>query len=275
MRSIGIDKPLAALRFDASAQPWLKDLAKRWARWELSTGDLTGWVHTGLSAVTRFGQFLASPTVGVDRLAEVNRAVLERYLADLGTELGGREIHRQHVGRLNTFLQAIRHHRWDDSLPTTRRFLSRTIPPTERCPARWPSTSWPRSNGPDNLDRWDNPAYCLITVILMRCGLRISDAVMLPLDCVVTAADGAPYLRYRNHKMRREALVPVDEQLHARPVRPTVLSDCWPTGTPVLFPRPLKNPDGREPTHSSTYRTALYRWLVRCEVRDEHGHPVT
>jgi len=25
---------------------------------------------------------------------------------------------------------------------------------------------------------------------------------------------------------------------------------------------------------SSTYRIALYRWLERCEVRDEHGHPV-
>jgi hypothetical protein len=42
----------------------------------------------------------------------------------------------------------------------------------------------------------------------------------------------------------------------------------------VLFPRPTKNPDGRAPTASSTYRLALYRWLDRCDVRDTHGRPV-
>jgi hypothetical protein len=27
----------------------------------------------------------------------------------------------------------------------------------------------------DNLNRWNNPAYQLITVILMRCGLRVAE----------------------------------------------------------------------------------------------------
>lgn len=276
LRSLGIDKPLAALRFDGIGQPWLKDLAKRWARWQLSTGTDPGWVHTGLGAVTRLARFLASPTVGTHRLADVNRAVLERYLADLRAELGGREIHRQHVGRLNTFFQAIRQHRWDDSLPTDATFLVEDYPaPQQRLPRALAEHVMAQVERADNLDRWDNPAHCLITVILMRCGLRISDAVMLPRDCVVTDADGAPYLRYRNHKMKREALVPVDEELHRLVLaHQRVLADCWPTGTPVLFPRPTKNPHGREPMHSSTYRTALYRWLARCEVRDEHGQPV-
>ena len=54
---------------------------------------------------------------------------------------------------------------------------------------------------PANLDRWNDPARRLITVILIRCGLRISDAVKLPFDCVVTDADNATYLKYFNHKM--------------------------------------------------------------------------
>ena len=68
---------------------------------------------------------------------------------------------------------------------------------------------------PDNLARFANPAYRLVTLILIRCGLRVTDALSLPRDCVVLDADGAPYLRYLNHKMKREALVPIDEQLHA------------------------------------------------------------
>ena len=46
-------------------------------------------------------------------------------------------------------------------------------------------------------------------------GLRVGDACKLPgpLDCIVADCDGQPYLRYYNHKINREALVPVDDQL--------------------------------------------------------------
>ena len=33
---------------------------------------------------------------------------------------------------------------------------------------------------PASLSRWDNPAYQLITLILIRCGLRVTDALRLP-----------------------------------------------------------------------------------------------
>jgi integrase len=46
----------------------------------------------------------------------------------------------------------------------------------------------------------------------------------------------------------------------------------YPAGI-VLSPRPEKNPDGKIPVSISTYRLALYRWLERCDVRDEHGRP--
>ena len=57
------------------------------------------------------------------------------------------------------------------------------------------------------------PGLRLVTVILISCGLRVADALALPRDCFVSDADGAPYLRYYNHKMSREALVPIDNEL--------------------------------------------------------------
>ena len=42
----------------------------------------------------------------------------------------------------------------------------------------------------------------------------------------------------------------------------------------MLFPRPFANIDGHIPVRSCTYRSALYRWLENCDVRDEHGQPV-
>jgi hypothetical protein len=120
----------------------------------------------------------------------------------------------------------------------------------------------------------ERPDLRLITLILIRCGLRINDALQLPCDCIVRDADGAPYLRYINHKMNREALVPIDEELeHSIGEHRQRLQARWPIGTPVLFPQPRNNPEGHLPMGDSTYRKSLRRWLKRCDVRDEHGQP--
>ena len=89
-------------------------------------------------------------------------------------------------------------------------------------------------------------------MILMRCGLRVTDALRLRSDCVVTDADGAPYLRYFNHKMKRDALVPIDEQLRdliAEHRQRT--TERWPAGTPGAVPAPdqehRRHPPDRQP----------------------------
>jgi integrase len=71
--------------------------------------------------------------------------------------------------------------------------------------------------------------------------------------------------------MKREALVPIDDELQSLIIDERARNSSSPTW---LFPRPTKNPDGRLPTHAATYRGALYRWLARCQVRDAHGLPV-
>ena len=113
----------------------------------------------------------------------------------------------------------------------TRCSSPRTSQARERLPRALAEHVMAQLEHPANLDRWNNPAYRLVTVILMRCGLRITDALRLRADCVVADADGAPYLRYFNHKMKREALVPIDEEL-ARLIgeqQPT-LRERWPGG---------------------------------------------
>jgi integrase len=75
--------------------------------------------------------------------------------------------------------------------------------------------------------------------------------------------------------MKRDALVPIDgelrELLGQQRQRNT---QRWPEDTPGLFPRPTKNIEGKHPIGSPTYRMALYRWLDRCDIHDEHGKPV-
>jgi integrase len=257
------------LDFTAVGQPWLRGLVKRWLRWRLGAGLGLEAARRGLRCLTRFAVFCER--IGVGALADVDRVVLERYLADLHAELAGRQRHGDQIGQLNSFLHAVRQHHWDDTLPATALMFTEDYPTrTERAPRALAEQVMAQVEHADNLARFTNPAYRLATQILIRAGLRVTDALSVSRDCLVLDADGAPYLRYLNHKMKREALVPIDEQLHALIVeQQDRVGDA-----PVLFPRPTKNPDRRAPTTSSTYRLALYRWLARCDVRDAHGHPV-
>ena len=264
------------LRFDRIPQPWLKELAKRWARWRISTGLCLEASRRAVRAVERFAQFLSAPAVNIARLGDVDRPLLERYLADLHAEMAGSQRQGAHVGLLNSFFTAIRQHHWDDTLPATAMFFPQDLPKrSERPPRALAEHVMAQVEHPGNLDRWGNAAYRLVTLILIHCGLRVSDALRLERDCIACDADGAPYLRYFNHKMKREALVPIDEELrHLIDEQQHRVLERWPRIPPGLFPRPTKNLDGTAPVSSSTYRLALYRWLERCDVQDEHGLPV-
>jgi len=276
LSKLGIhERNRANLSFVEIPQQWLKELAKRWARWRLSTGQVAEAAGVGTRAIIRFGEFLDSPTVNVGNLRQVDRAVLERYLAHLHADLGGRAVHRHMIGQLNLFFTAIRQHGWDATLPTNTMFFPEDFPKEGQwLPRALSDHVMAQLERPDNLDKWQVPDYRLITLILMRCGLRITDALGLPADCVVRDADGAPYLRYYNHKMKREALVPVDEELErAIGEHRQHLHIHWPQGIPRLFPKLTDNPDGHEPIGSSAYRKALQRWLERCNIRDEYGQP--
>ena len=272
--NLGIDQPEATFDFTRIGQPWLKELAKRWARWQLTTGLSASTAGTGVRAVTRFAGFLTAQQASC--LADVDRPLLERYLAGLHADMGGRQCHFQHVGALNGFLRAIRQHGWDDTLPASAIIFAEDYPKRgQRLPRALAAHVMAQVDQPASLARQDNPAYRLITLILIRCGLRVSSAAGLAFDCLVTDADGAPYLRYYNTKMKREALVPIDDELRRQIGEQQQRTlQRFPAGTPVLFPRQTSNLDGRRPVSCHTYRGALCRWLADCDIRDEHGRPV-
>jgi integrase len=266
--------PHARLRFDRIAQPWLRELAKRWTRLRLVSGLSIGAARAGVDALICFSAFLTA--TGVDTLAEVDRPLLERFLAHVASQPGGQGMKNTRIGGLNLFFQNIRQNRWDDTLPSTAAFYPGDVPPVpEQVDRRLAEYVMTQVEAPANLDRWPDPAGRLVTLILTRAGLRISSALGLAFDCLLHDGQGAAYLRYFNTKMRREAAVPIDDELQAAigDQQRRVL-DRWPDGTTCLFPRPRANVCGNLPWPDGSYRRMLGRWLTTCEVRDEHGRPV-
>ena len=117
------------LRFDRFTQPWLRTLAKRWARLRLSSGLTVATVLCDIQGLTRFSTFLDEAAPDVQTLGGIDRAVLERYLAWLMTSPLGRGAKQDAVTSPTTFFQAIRQHGWDDTLAATALFFPGDIPP--------------------------------------------------------------------------------------------------------------------------------------------------
>lgn len=268
--------PRNHLDFTRITQPGLRPLVKRWARLRLTSGLSIATVIGDVRALTRFSEFLAAAAPDVEHLAGIDRPLLERYLAWLSTQPGGPSVKEDWVWGLQTFFQTVRQHGWDDTLPTTATFF------TGDTPSRPPQLTRHLSEhvmaqveAPGNLDRWPHPEGRLVTMILIRCGLRASDACTLGFDCLLHDGQSAPYLRYVNHKMKREAAVPIDDDLEAEiRAQQRRVTARWPEGCTHLFPKPNANPRGRHPLTYYSYRMMLGRWLTACDVRDEHGRAV-
>ena len=265
----------ARLRFDRISQPWLRDLAKRWARWRLSAGLSSHQVERDVAALIRLSRFLDTCEPRLRGPAELDRPVLERYLAWLAIEQPAAKGRATELGALAGFLRGVHQHRWAPQLPATAAIYPEDRPrrPTD-APRAISEHVMAQLESPPNLARFTDPGYRLLTEILMRTGLRISDACRLARDGVVRDPGGAAYLRYRNHKMRRDAVVPIDEDLaEAIAIQQEAVGDRWPAAT-CLFPRPTTNPDGTHPVGRSTYVNHLDAWLKTCEIADELGRPV-
>src|SRR5262249_42178015 len=125
----------------------------------------------------------------------------------------------------------------------------------------------------ENLARFADPRGRLLARILMNTGLRVGDASRLRVDCLVHDGQGAPYLRYTNHKMRRDAFVPIDTDL-AEAITPQQQAVLPEFDEPAyLLPRPTRNPDGKLPFSTATFRGELQEWLHECNIRDELDRP--
>lgn len=264
------------LRFDQITQPWLREPVKRWARLRLSSGLAVGTVVSDVKALRRFSGFLAEAVPETDAIAGLNRALLERYLAWLATADLGPGAREDAVTCLGMFFQALRQHGWEPNLPTTAVFFASDLP---RRPGRvtrhLAEHVMAQVEAAANLDRWPNPEGRLVTLILIQAGLRTTDACTLAFDCLLHDGQGAPYLRYVNNKMRREAAVPIDAYLEVEVLaQQQRVAARWPDRHPHLFPQLKGNAGGQRPLSYYSYRGMLNAWLALCEVHDEHGDPV-
>ena len=250
---------------------WLRELVKRWLRHRISRGLALGQVRKDFTALSRMARLIGG--LGPDP-ASLDRAALERYLASLAIEVRHPKTRSGDISAVAAFLRGIHYQQWEPRLPASAITYPGDHPrPDEPAPRALPEQVMAQIEDPASLAKMADPAARLLTQILIGTGLRVGDACKLPPACLARDAQGAPYLRYRNHKMRREAMVPVDEQLAtAIAQQQRRARERYPAGS-ALFPRKTANPDGNRPMPAGTYHYLLQQWLADCGITGEAGEP--
>lgn len=272
LRRLGYPGRDGQLRFDGIEAAWLRALTKRWIRWRLSTGISVGAARADVRAITLFAQSLPSLVRGPQALT---REVIEAHLAHLAIRYPAPKTRTCYIGAVAGLLRTARQHGWEPGLDAHVDLYRDDYPRLNQSRPRALSEAvMTQLEHADNVARFKDPRGRLLLQILMSTGLRVGDGCKLALDCIVRDVHGAPYLHYTNHKMRREAFVPIDIDLADAIAgqQQAVLAEL-PTAT-VLLPRPTRNPDGHQPFSTATFRGELIEWLHDCDVRDELGKPV-
>jgi integrase len=111
-------------------------------------------------------------------------------------------------------------------------------------------------------------------VVLIETGLRSVDARHLPFDPVTIDQAGAPYLRFCNHKLSREAIIPISQRLLGQIRRQqTELRSSYGFDPALLLPRKRANPTGERAMDGHYVNLRIARWMTDCGICDACGRP--
>jgi integrase len=263
------------LRFEPIAQPWLRNLTKRWCRWQLSRGLSPVTVTAYLAGCRRLAGYLelTCPGAGPEGLT---RTRIEAWLAASSANLSA-PTRAASVGGVRCFLNDVHRHGWEPRLAAGALVFGDDLPRPKHSNPRWIEEHVMRQlEAPSALARFPTDDGRVLVRILIECGLRLKDARTLPFDCVTRDDVGAPYLAWLNRKMAdRPAFFPISEDLATTVAdQQDRVSRRFPDGCPWLFPARNANLDGSKTLGATGFRQQLDAWFERIELKDARGEPV-
>ncbi len=270
---------VARITFSKIPQPWLRGLAKQWARHRLSIGVGPAGVRRGIGVLGQFSTYITNLKDPPRDTGDLTRVMVQRWCENLALDHPEPRSRLQLISALSTFLRDVHRYGWAPELASTTVVFSEDFP---RLHGTGPGRALSefvvaQIESDEALARLTHPDHQLMTRIMIRCGLRAGDCRLLAFDCLVQDGEGHPYLQYLNHKMKRTAFMPLDDDLASR-IRDqqcTVLERFdQPRPGLRLFPGHASNPHGTRAYPASGHRAAFQAWLADLKITDELGQPV-
>jgi integrase len=266
------------IHFDNVIQPWLRAPIKRYARFRLATGKAFASVEIDVRSVRWLSRFIAEEHPEIRGAGQLSRPVVEHYLSWLIALGMAENTTNTLLVCLRGFLETCRRHGWMSGLSTTAAIYLDELPRrAQPLPRFVPEFVMSQIEDDDNLARLPDETTQHLLVLLIETGLRANDACTLPFNPIIDDSVGWPCLKFFNHKMKAEQLVPLSARA-ADAIRgqQAHLRTRWPACPPAqLFPSPHCNPDGLRPFSYATFRQRLTRWEAAIDLHDEAGQRVS
>lgn len=270
-------KGTGQIHFDNVTQRWLRAPVKRYARFRLATGKAFASVDIDVRSVRWFSRFLAEQHPEILAPRQLTRPVIEHYLSWFASAGMAGHTTNTLLVCLRGFLETCRRYGWMTGLPaTTAIYLDELPRRPQPLPRFVPEFVMAQIDRPDHLARLPDDTTRHLLVLIIETGLRANDACALPFNPIIDDSVGWPCLKFFNHKVKAEQLVPLSaraaETIRAQQAN---LQQRWPDTTPLrLFPSAYCNPDGVRPFSYATFRERLARWEGAIGLHDETGQPV-
>lgn len=251
-----------SLSFVKITQPWLRTAAKHFIRHTIVTTSYRN-AKGRLGALKPFSAYLALVRPGGTPQA-LDRPLIVAYLGYIRT-LG---VATATIGvwlvALRSFFELCVREGW--AAVPERPLIYREDFPRREHPL-------PRFIAEDVLQQLNahlddlRPPYRSMTRVLEECGMRISEACSLRVDCLSRDPEGDYFLRFHQPKLRKELQIPISREL-ATVVQEQqrAVSLQWGAGAAWLFP----NRKG-DPVTPRSYRVAINELAYEHGVRDATG----
>lgn len=251
------------LNFSVIHQPWLRQLAKMFLKYRITSFSEGNCRHM-LWAFSLFSDFLEKEHPHL-QASEVNRALALEYYAFLTRKRLTAGSRKRAILNLRIILDVSTREGWapfpreaiifEDDLPLEAQRTPRYIPD-------------------DVLDQLFNHLGELdeqmqaMVLILYEVGMRVSEMLTLPLDCLLQDTAGGWWIRYDQGKVRTEHTQPISRETAALVQRQQQKArDVLGPDAQILFP----GPNGKNIKYHAFARAINYL-AVRKEIRDSTGH---
>jgi integrase len=270
MRELGLDVNLTEnsffLNFALIAQPWLKQLAKEFMKYNMaihSAGDCRG----KLGAVRDFSRFLTASFPHC-RISDIDRPLMVKYVHDLRERHNSVGWRNHTLSALRTFFATCAHrlHQPDltkEHLIFAEDFLNEPYSSSREVPEEV------LEQLRTSLDALPTTILRMVT-ILLEVGLRINELCSLPLDGLIHDDRHEWYLRFYQRKTHQEHIIPlVDEQVvGAIQAQQQEMRERWGHACQYLFPSAHSH---LLPYKQGTFRQKLNEWAMKHQIKDRTG----
>jgi len=272
MRKMGLEVNLVGgvrwLNFSYITQPWLRCLAKKYMEYNIAVNS-PGDCYVKLRCIQKFSEFLIERDPEAFLLAsDVNRLLIVQYIGFLREKNISDRWILSLLSTLRTFLETCTSRLGINDLSKERLIFHEDLPKiSPRSSREIPEGVLAQLR--EHLNALSTTILRMV-IILLECGLRISELCSLPLNCLTCDDEQHWSLKFYQIKLKQEYIIPLVNKtvIQTILIQQQSMREQWGTEGTYLFPSVASH---FLPFKSGTFIEKLNTWAFEHNICDSRG----